>query len=114
MQCVNLSGRTFVRTRGVITRSALVISAGDQVDPMVRVLTGTYGPIGGMGSREPVPLNDSALIVRADLPTPDIVAVRHESGLMTVFADASLSDETVNEFLDELGDPPEGSGHALS
>lgn len=54
------------------------------------------------------------LIVRADLPTPDIVAVRHESGLMTVFADARLPKDTIDAFLDELGDPPEGSGHALS
>lgn len=59
-------------------------------------------------------LNASALIVRADLPTPDIVAVRHESGLMTVFADSSLPDKAIDDFLDELGDPPEGSGLALS
>jgi hypothetical protein len=61
-----------------------------------------------------VPQDASALIVRADLPTPDIVAVRHESGLITVFADASLPEDDVVKFLEELGDPPEGSGHALS
>jgi hypothetical protein len=54
------------------------------------------------------------VIIKADLPTPDIVAVRHENGLFTVFADNSLPDADVAAFIDELGDPPEGSGYALS
>lgn len=51
------------------------------------------------------------LIVRAELPTPDVVVIRHASGKVTVFADTSLPDETIDDLLDF--DPDAGTGHAL-
>jgi hypothetical protein len=55
---------------------------------------------------------DDPLIVRADLPTPDVVVVRHSSGAVTVFADTQLSSATIAELVGDF-DPNGDPGYAL-
>jgi hypothetical protein len=59
-----------------------------------------------------MPDDPNLLIVRADLPTPDVVVVRHRSGQVTVFADTKLSHAAVAEMVNRF-DPDEDTGHAL-
>lgn len=56
---------------------------------------------------------DDPLIVRAELRTPDIVLVRHPGGQLTIIADTTIPDATV-EFVAAAADRGANPGDGVS
>lgn len=54
------------------------------------------------------------LVIRVELPTPDAVIVRHHSGEVTIFADVTIPEQRVVEFVVEATTDLQGAGRALS
>lgn len=53
------------------------------------------------------------LVIRADLPTPDVVVVRGGDGTLTLFADSTLPQSTVDAAVGDLEAILAGPAHAL-
>lgn len=54
------------------------------------------------------------LVVRAELPTPDAVIVRHDSGEVTIVADVTIPEQRLAEFIVDAVTDLESPGYALS